>query len=236
MTKNCKLRKAILSAFYNISQRFFYFATKICVGQSHFAKFSFRGKFSWVEMGFKIREVNYSENLRTLHPKSKNLTKSQLIKKSYWQQFLRNPIKFKYLNRELAWKYSSLIYFILKSSAKKKKGNISKNSAEKNPLNLGKKSQNPEKNCLDFLIPKIFVRFFRSNLPLVKINEVYSQYDILQFLSWIAIVVTDRESGRPRGFGFVTFQNEESAKKAITELDGTVCIFWISLFFKLVLQ
>ena len=42
--------------------------------------------------------------------------------------------------------------------------NISKKS--KNPLNLGKKSQNPEKNCRDFLIPKIFVRFFQSNLPL----------------------------------------------------------------------
>jgi hypothetical protein len=43
---------------------------------------------------------------------------------------------------------------------KKIRENISKKSAEKNPLNLGKKSQNPEKNCRDFLIPKIFVRFF----------------------------------------------------------------------------
>jgi hypothetical protein len=53
---------------------------------------------------------------------------------------------------------------------KKIRENISKKSAEKNPknpLNLGKKSQNPEKNCRDFLIPKIFVRFFQSNLPLV---------------------------------------------------------------------
>jgi hypothetical protein len=33
-------------------------------------------------------------------------------------------------------------------------------------LKFGKKSQNPEKNCRDFLIPKIFVRFFQSNLPL----------------------------------------------------------------------
>ena len=36
----------------------------------------------------------------------------------------------------------------------------------KNPLNLGKKYQNTEKNCLDFLVQKIFVRFFQSNLPL----------------------------------------------------------------------
>jgi hypothetical protein len=33
---------------------------------------------------------------------------------------------------------------------------------------LAKKSQNPEKNCRDFLISKIFVRFFQSNLPLGK--------------------------------------------------------------------
>jgi hypothetical protein len=49
---------------------------------------------------------------------------------------------------------------------KKRRENITKKSAEKNPLNLGKKSQNPEKNCRDFLIPKIFVRFFQSNIPL----------------------------------------------------------------------
>jgi hypothetical protein len=54
---------------------------------------------------------------------------------------------------------------------KKKEGKIfRKNQLKKsqNPLNLGKKSQNPEKNCRDFLIPKIFVRFFQSNLPLGK--------------------------------------------------------------------
>jgi hypothetical protein len=56
-----------------------------------------------------------------------------------------------------------------KKFGEKKEGKISitKKSAEKNPKNLGGKSQNPEKNCRDFLIPKIFVRFFQSNLPLV---------------------------------------------------------------------
>jgi hypothetical protein len=50
-----------------------------------------------------------------------------------------------------------------KSMAKKNKGKY----FEKISL---KKSQNPEKNCRDFLIPKIFVRFFQSNLPLVASN------------------------------------------------------------------
>jgi hypothetical protein len=48
-----------------------------------------------------------------------------------------------------------------------------------NPLNLGKKSQNPEENCRDFLIPKIFVRFFQSNLPLGFIYNHIDKY------SWI---------------------------------------------------
>lgn len=34
-----------------------------------------------------------------------------------------------------------------------------------------------------------------------------------------ATVVTDRESGRSRGFGFVEMANEEDAKKAVETLD-----------------
>ena len=36
-----------------------------------------------------------------------------------------------------------------------------------------------------------------------------------------AKVITDRETGRSRGFGFVTFANDEGATKAIAEMDGT---------------
>jgi RNA recognition motif-containing protein len=36
-----------------------------------------------------------------------------------------------------------------------------------------------------------------------------------------AKVITDRETGRSRGFGFVTFANNEAADNAINEMNGT---------------
>ena len=35
-----------------------------------------------------------------------------------------------------------------------------------------------------------------------------------------AKVITDRETGRSRGFGFVTFSAEEGANQAVAEMDG----------------
>lgn len=35
-----------------------------------------------------------------------------------------------------------------------------------------------------------------------------------------AVVIKDRQSGRSRGFGFVEFETEEGAQKAIDELNG----------------
>jgi len=37
-----------------------------------------------------------------------------------------------------------------------------------------------------------------------------------------AIVMTDRETGRSRGFGFVTFEASDDARRAISELNGTM--------------
>ena len=36
-----------------------------------------------------------------------------------------------------------------------------------------------------------------------------------------AKVITDRDTGRSRGFGFVTFSKDEDAKTAISKMDGT---------------
>ena len=36
-----------------------------------------------------------------------------------------------------------------------------------------------------------------------------------------AKVITDRDTGRSRGFGFITFANGEEADRAVAEMDGT---------------
>jgi cold-inducible RNA-binding protein len=35
-----------------------------------------------------------------------------------------------------------------------------------------------------------------------------------------AVVITDRETGRSKGFGFVTFESEEKAREAIEKFNG----------------
>lgn len=37
-----------------------------------------------------------------------------------------------------------------------------------------------------------------------------------------AKVITDRDTGRSRGFGFVTFEDDDAAQAAIKEMDGSV--------------
>lgn len=49
------------------------------------------------------------------------------------------------------------------------------------------------------------------------LREAFEEFgDIIE-----AKVITDRETGRSRGFGFVTFAQEQDATIAITALDGT---------------
>ena len=36
-----------------------------------------------------------------------------------------------------------------------------------------------------------------------------------------AVVISDRDTGRSRGFGFVTFEDDDAADKAVAALNGT---------------
>jgi len=61
-------------------------------------------------------------------------------------------------------------------------------------------------------------KLFVGNLPWSMNNdtlkELFSQFgEIVE-----AIVITDRFSGRSKGFGFVTFANEADAERAVAEM------------------
>jgi RNA recognition motif-containing protein len=63
-------------------------------------------------------------------------------------------------------------------------------------------------------------RLYVGNLPYsvteLDLRELFSQMGTVTE----AKIVTDRETGRPRGFGFVEMSNDAEAKKAIAEIDG----------------
>ena len=64
-------------------------------------------------------------------------------------------------------------------------------------------------------------RLYVGNLPFStdeqQIRELFSQND--RTVSEVKII-TDRDTGRPRGFGFVEMGTDEDAQAAIRELNG----------------
>ena len=66
-------------------------------------------------------------------------------------------------------------------------------------------------------------RLFVGNLPFAttddQLRELFARIGPCDS----ATVVTDRVSGRSRGFGFVEMASDDDAARAISELDGTEC-------------
>ncbi|SMF47639.1 RNA recognition motif domain-containing protein [Pseudobacteriovorax antillogorgiicola] len=63
---------------------------------------------------------------------------------------------------------------------------------------------------------KVFVGGLSWNTGDEELREAFGQFGDVSD----AKVITDRETGRSRGFGFVTFGDNESVQKAISEMDG----------------
>lgn len=63
-------------------------------------------------------------------------------------------------------------------------------------------------------------RLYVGNLP-YSVTELDLR-DLFSGLGTVtdAKIITDRETGRPRGFGFVEMSSDEEARKAIEELNG----------------
>ena len=64
---------------------------------------------------------------------------------------------------------------------------------------------------------KLFVGSLSWDTNDAGLHEAFSQFGEVTE----AKVITDRDSGRSRGFGFVTFEDDEAADKAVAALNGT---------------
>jgi len=62
---------------------------------------------------------------------------------------------------------------------------------------------------------KVYVGNLPFSIDSGKLNEMFSSYGEIEE----ATVISDKFSQRSKGFGFVTFKDEESAKKAIEEMN-----------------
>jgi RNA recognition motif-containing protein len=64
-------------------------------------------------------------------------------------------------------------------------------------------------------------RLFVGNLPFAttdeQLREIFARFGPCDS----ATVVTDRVSGRSRGFGFVEMASDDDASRAVSELDGS---------------
>lgn len=67
-------------------------------------------------------------------------------------------------------------------------------------------------------------RLFVAGLPYEVKDDQLQEYFAKVGQVTSAKVITDRYSGRSKGFGFVEMSTEEEAKKAIDELNGTTFI------------
>ena len=62
----------------------------------------------------------------------------------------------------------------------------------------------------------IYISGLSYNVNDTDLNDLFKEYGEVSS----ARVITDRDTGRSRGFGFVEMPNEEEGQKAIEELNG----------------
>jgi RNA recognition motif-containing protein len=65
---------------------------------------------------------------------------------------------------------------------------------------------------------KLFVGNLSYSTTEDRLQEAFAQFGEIRS----AVILTDRATGQSRGFGFVEFDNEQSATAAINALNGTV--------------
>ena len=62
---------------------------------------------------------------------------------------------------------------------------------------------------------KLYVGNLPFSVDLEGLKKLFSDYELEE-----VTIISDKFSGRSKGFGFVTIADEESAKKALQEMNG----------------
>ncbi|PIN08460.1 hypothetical protein CDL12_18965 [Handroanthus impetiginosus] len=71
-------------------------------------------------------------------------------------------------------------------------------------------------NAIRCMSTKLFIGGLSYGTDDLSLREAFSSFgDVVD-----ARVITDRETGRSRGFGFVNFSSDESASSALSAMDG----------------
>jgi len=66
-------------------------------------------------------------------------------------------------------------------------------------------------------VTNIFVGNLSYQTTQEQLQDAFSQYGTVERVS----IVTDRDTGQPRGFAFVEMTGDQEAKTAISQLNGT---------------
>ncbi|CAM8946394.1 unnamed protein product [Rhodiola kirilowii] len=70
----------------------------------------------------------------------------------------------------------------------------------------------------DTTLTKVFVGGLAWETPIEKMREYFEQFgEILE-----AVIITDKNTGKSKGYGFVTFGDPESAKRAVADANPTI--------------
>ncbi|PIR93661.1 RNA-binding protein [Candidatus Falkowbacteria bacterium CG10_big_fil_rev_8_21_14_0_10_39_11] len=64
---------------------------------------------------------------------------------------------------------------------------------------------------------KLFIGSLDWGVTSEDLNQTFSAFGAVED----AVVIMDKMTGRSKGFGFVTFTNDEDADKALAELNGS---------------
>lgn len=65
--------------------------------------------------------------------------------------------------------------------------------------------------------PKIYVGNLSYSVTADQMNDFFTQFGEIVEVK----LISDRETGRSKGFAFITFTSQQSADKAVEEADGT---------------